>query len=359
MSGKDVFNVSLALLVGGTLAVVAYRLGKGEAEPGPEAVQRAVGERFRSLDGIEARLLRLEEGLAAVRRAAPGERPAAGEGAVIAPEERWSAVEASISGLDLRLKGLEEDPVQRGYSFITSENAELRREGVNILARVARLDPEARAALRGLLADPSPRVREQAAQKLAQLEDKESAAAMATLLGDTDPLTRRRAVEGLGAAGARESARDLGRSLLSDADDRVRQTAADVLGRLGSEEAREFLVEALKDKNDAVRGEAIASLGEIGATSAAPQLRALYDQDPGNHRTRLVIALKSLGDEAPLRIEVTRLSEIIHSGGDDDLRQRAIRDLVAIDRSGAQAILTEALNDPSPRVRREAERALR
>ena len=30
-----------------------------------------------------------------------------------------------------------------------------------------------------------------------------------------------------------------------------------------------------------VRGRTIASLGEVGAKSAVPQLRAIYDKDPG------------------------------------------------------------------------------
>ena len=60
----------------------------------------------------------------------------------------------------------------------------MRREGVNILRRVARFDPEARAAIRERLSDPSPRVREQAAQKLRDLKDKESAPkVMAAMIG--------------------------------------------------------------------------------------------------------------------------------------------------------------------------------
>ena len=132
-----------------------------------------------------------------------------------------------------------------------------------------------------------------------------------------------------------------------------------MLGRLGSPEAAESLTEALKDSNETVRGAAIASLGEIGTASAIPELRAIYDRDPGRYRIRLVQVLRKLGDAAPLQQEVSRLSQLAVSGADERVREQSIRELAALAREASQPIFTQALQDSSPRVRTAAERALR
>jgi HEAT repeat protein len=359
MTGKQALTALAVTLLVATIFVMGYQFGRGGGDATRETIQREVGEQLASLDEIRERLRLLEEE-ATVRNGAADESPGqGGEEEAAGAEERWTALQEGLSALQLRVDGLEQDPAQRGFSYVESKNAELRREGVNILTRVARFDPEARAALRALLRDPSARVREQAAQKLRDLRDKESAPEMVRLLGDPDSSTRRRAVQALGAMEASDAASAIGESLTSDADGRVRETAADVLGKLNSLEATEFLVAALKDPSDAVRGQAIASLGEIRATSAAPQMRALYEENPGPHRLRLVVALKTLGDEVPLQKEVARLTELVKSGESDGVRGQAIKELSYLARDSSQAVFTQALEDPSPRVRREAERALR
>src|SRR5206468_6809390 len=110
----------------------------------------------------------------AARRPTPASARAEKSEATAEPA-RLAALESALSTLELRVKGLEEDPIRRGESFLESENAELRREGINTLRGVARSDPRTRAALRNLLHDPSSRVREQAAQVLGRLKDRESA----------------------------------------------------------------------------------------------------------------------------------------------------------------------------------------
>jgi hypothetical protein len=360
MTGKKILIASVAALAVAAVLGIAYHAGSTLRGNARESVRDVVDSRLKALDGIEARLARLEEAVAAFGAAPPAVAPAPGTEAEAAEANGgWAAVTASLSTLERRVKGLEEDPVRRGFSYLSSENAEMRREGINILERVARFDPEARAAIRHLLHDPSPRVREQAAQILRNLGDKESAPEMKALLADQDARTRRRAIQALGAAEARDAARDIGRSLVSDADDQVREAAAGALRQLKSQEAEDFLIEALKDRNIAVRAEAIAGLGEIGATAAAPTLRAMYEQDPGANRLRLVLALKSLGDGAPLEREVGRLSDLALSGADERVRGQAIRELAVLARDASQNIFTQALADPSPAVRREAERALR
>jgi len=346
---------ALLLLV---LLAFAYLLGRGWNGGVPEHGLTTADGRSASLDGMEERLGRIEREIAALRGVrSPG---APGETGDVAPdaETRLAAIQSSLSTLQQRVEGLEQEPLERGYSYLESENAELRREGIDILARVGRFDPKARAAIRRLLGDPSPRVREQASQRLGNLRDKESAAEMKALLEDPDPATRRRAVQGLAAMDARDAIREIGRTLASDADDRVRETAAGVLRRWKSPEAEESFTKALKDRSEAVRAEAIAALGEIGAASAAPSLREIYDQDPGPHRMRLVLALKSLGDEVPLQKEVGRLTELVKTHADERVRQQAVRELAALARDASQEIFSQAAQDPSPRVRLEAEKAL-
>jgi len=334
MSRKTVLIVCCSVLAGAALAT-AFQLGKALKDSAGEEPRQArpAGEPSPS-GGVEARLARLEAEVAKRRDASPAEEE---EGAKTAPApDRIGAVEATLSALQLRVKGLEEDPVARGYSFLESENAEMRREGINALARAARLDPDIRAAIRGLLRDPSARVREQAAQVLGRLGDKESAPQMRALLADADARIRRRAVGALGASGERDAAREIGGLLVSDADDRVRLAAADAIGRLKAPEAAEFLVEALKDRSEDVRGEAIASLGEIGAVGSAPHLMALYEGDPGRHGVRIAIALKALGDPAPIGKEIARLSAVVDSDAEPQARQQAQRDLDVLRRAAAR-----------------------
>ena len=72
----------------------------------------------------------------------------------------------------------------------------------------------------------------------------------------------------------------------------------------------------------------------------------------------LLQTAKDLGDESPLQKEVVRLSEVVKTHADDRVRQQAIRDLAALARDSSQEVFSQALEDPSPRVRKEAERAL-
>jgi HEAT repeat protein len=359
-------SVSAILVVG--LIFVVYHLPLWEELKKSAPSQAVIETRLASVEGLEERLRSLETEMARIRaslsrskvevRAEENEGEEEDEGE-LGPEERWTALESQVSTLEQRLAGLEDDPIRRGHAFLASESADLRREGVDILDRIARFDPEARAAIRKLLRDPSPRVREEAAEVLGDLRDKESFPEMMELLADSEANVRRRAVQALMGIETPEAVPALVDRLTSDQDERVRETAADALGRLKSPQAAQSLLNALKDQSEDVRAQAIASLGEVGAREAAPHLRAMYDQDPGNNRMRLVIALKTLGDEAPFNHEVQRLSRTVEADADAGVRRQAIRDLSALARDSSRQIFTQALQDPNPSVRREAERALR
>jgi HEAT repeat protein len=349
---------TLSLLALG-LAFFSYHRGSQDAVKTTAQFRSSLDDLRTSLQAFEARVHRLEDEVGrteAGRTGANGVLPA--EAGEPGPGERWNALESQVSTMEQRLAGLEDDPVRRGYAFLASENAELRREGINILRRVARFDPEARAAMRKLLRDPSPRVREQAAQVLGNLRDTAAAPELLELLADPEAAVRRRAVQGLTSMEARDAAPVLAERLASDQDDRVREAAALGLGKLKSNQAAESLLKGLKDQSEAVRAAAITSLGEVGAREAAPDLRAIYDQDPGPYRMRLVIALKALGDVEPLQREVQRLAQVAEKDAAVANRRQAIRELAVLAPDTSQEVFSRALLDPSPVVRREAERAL-
>jgi len=272
--------------------------------------------------------------------------------------EDISRLRSAINDLDYRIRALEEDPINRGYTFLNSENPELRRRGIQSLFRLARLDPAAREAIRGMLDDDDPRVREEAADAVGRLGDKEAVPMLVQLLNDPEAGVRKEAVQNLSRLGAKEAA-DAVAKLLSDPSDRVREEAADVLGRLRASQAAPLLLEALKDKNEKVRGEAIASLGEINAREALPLLRQIYDTDPGPHKYRLIRALQSLGDTGPLNQEVKRLSEVALNAENVRDRAKAIQMLSWLAPKEARPVFQKALEDSNGWVRKEAERALR
>ena len=265
---------------------------------------------------------------------------------------------AKIGELERRVRALEEDPIERGYNYVESENPQLRVRGLRALSTIAKLDPEARDTVRRLATDEDPSVRETAIDVLSDIGDKDSVPLFLDALADENPAVRREAIDAFDDTRTTEHAMDVAK-LVRDPDASVRRQAADTLGRLKTPEAAEFLLGALSDDSEEVRGQAISSLGEIGAKDAAPTLRTLYDQNPGPHRWRLVTALRTLGDKQPYSAEVDRLSETVRSGQSERERRDAVYTLARYARRDASEVLQAALQDPSPRVREAANRVMR
>lgn len=369
--------ISIAAALFCAVLAVILRDGRSKVTPGAEVFYslQALNERLDGVeDRVDSRLGQIERELLSREPASRGistigEESSHGPGGS-EPEAEASRRESSeddgplenvlarLDELEQRVRGLEEDPIARAYSFLQSENGELRHQGIHALERIAAHDPEARAAIRQMLQDSDARVRLAALGALANIGDKESIPLMAQLLGDLDNNVRRETVETLGRMGAQQAGGDIAQ-LLKDADPGVRERAADVLGRLRFPGGAETLVQALGDSSEEVRGEAIAALGEIGAKSAAPVLRELYAKDPGRHRVRLINALRALGDSGPFRQEVGRLSQTALGSNNESERTNAIRMLGWFAREEAREVFKQALSDPSERVRREADRALR
>jgi HEAT repeat protein len=328
--------------------------------------------------GLEARLARIEVALDRLRSqaaAAPAvDAPAAkppdgaerGDGAAAAVEDRVARLESRLETLETRLRGLEEDPISRGFAYMASTSSELRRQGIRLLGRVARSDPEARAAIRGLLADPDPMVREEAVETLAGVRDLESLPRFLELLDDGNVRVRSRAADRLGELLAEskdpvlvdQAARRLVERV-ADPDPAGRRAAIESLADLRSPAAAPAIIAALEDADDRVRAEAVQALARLGDPRAVQPLRALYDKASGEAALDLSLALRRLGNAEAFQREAVRLQEVaLDDDADERRRADAVRVLARTDREAHRPLLQRLLEDPNPRVRREAERGL-
>ncbi|MEM7233274.1 MAG: HEAT repeat domain-containing protein, partial [Planctomycetota bacterium] len=264
-----------------------------------------------------------------------------------------------LARLETVVRTLSADPVERGYNYLSSENPKLRRQGMELLESIAGNDPEARQAIRDMLRDGDSGIRVAALDTLADLRDKDAMGLVPELLADESASVRSEAITTLARLGAKESGGQIS-EMLADADPRVRERAADALGDIKYGDNPAALIQALDDKNNRVKGEVIASLGEAGVREAAPKLRDLYNNDPGEHKYRLMFALKSLGDQTPYNSEVQRLSTSVRNEEDAGRRIRSIRTLAWIARDQSKQLFEELVADENQnsRVREEAKRAL-
>jgi len=334
--------------------------------------ERADVEHSKSrIDETERRLSELAASVAELRSSGAlngirdeGSPVAAVESAVEqeAGAEIDAALLARLESIEARLRGLEGDPVHRALSYIDSGNPELRRQGVESLASLAKSDLDARTALREMLSDGDVGVRVSALKALAEVTDPESTLLVAGLLDDENAEVRREAIRTLTELGDSNSASEIA-NYINDENDEVRRQAVDAMGKLRYGESAQALIAALEDSNIGVRGEAIASLGEIGATESLPRLRELYAaQENGEHRKddqrlSIAMAMKQLGDNSAVQAEIKRLGTLVHY----DDHPGAMRALMYVGRGEPAAMeyfarAVEASNVEW--IRREAKRML-
>ncbi len=131
------------------------------------------------------------------------------------------------------------------------------------------------------LHDPSPRVRRQAAQALAQLRTPEATQALLHQLEEHPDLTEEETVEALGQIGDRAAVPALIRMLQSPRS-MLRRASARALGRIGDPAAIEALKQATEEKGDPdLRRASVQALRVLGATEADQQIAdALFDPFP-------------------------------------------------------------------------------
>lgn len=384
MSTRAVFFsfLGLIVLVAASVWAVTSRLGVTDRASVP-MISRDFDARFAALEKrLEARLSALEAHLGAPPGApeialssaggddagADGEVGAAGESAdgSASPEIRLVRLESRMNDLELRFRASGEDPVLRGHTYLESESERLRRQGINLLERFARSDPEARRAIRGMLSDPDAGVREDAVEALARARDQEAVPEILNLIGDPNVRVREEALdavddileEGGDPAMVAAAVERVLPSLTDEASD-VRETAAETAGDLRAREAVPDLLRLLGDQDEGVRRNAIEALGEIGDGAATPALRELYAKTEGWDRIRIARSLQQLGDGSAMAAESTRFREVALTSQDARARERAVEFLAENAVQANRDVLERALQDPNPRVRREAEQGMR
>ncbi len=250
-------------------AVVVRALVKAASEDASETVRRvalrSLGE-IGSYGGLDVILDSFKSGLPALRS-----------------EAVLSSVNFSTPVVTGKVAGMTEDPhpmvrqtaveaLGRAYYFDdTAAEAVLgsltdMSEGVRVAAvrvSASRKIPGAEIILKGLLKDPAPIVRENAALALAEFSTAENVmAALRNALEDRSPMVRMNAALSLAKTGSSAGV-SIAIEGISLPDARVRATACLVIGRAGSERSRVFLERALDDVDSRVRRAAVTALEEM------------------------------------------------------------------------------------------------
>ena len=245
--------------------------------------------------------------------------------------------------------------------------------------------PGARArvveALSGALASDSAVTRCSAVRALERLDcrDGRPAQELIGLLRDPDPDVRADAAAALGRMRVAEATGALIENLERDPEGEVRSEAAKALGRIGSRTAVEPLISCFKAKGYPeldhfagnigfgpwweVQRQALAALGEIGDERAAqPVIEALADDDSEDLQETAFRVLARLNGTQAKALLIGQLKT-----GNRQARRRAARFLAALSElRGVRAgfppefipPLLDALLDPEAAVRIEAARAL-
>ena len=175
---------------------------------------------------------------------------------------------------------------------LESEQEMLRTEAVWLLGTLEA--PQARAAVRQALSDPSETVRLAAVQMVALSEDREAVPDLIRALQDGHPAVRRQAATALGRLGATESADALIQAAANPAD-RFEEHA--IIYALIQLEEPAPLVAALQAAGPATRKAALIALDQMPGDRLTREHFApfLEEQDPALRKTALWVASRHPG----------------------------------------------------------------
>lgn len=313
------------------------------------AAQRALRQRSERLRTVAAEPVR-----PTLIRLVAGEEddvPGAVEALAGLDSRTWAAVEPSLEGLLLKVRGdahaavvavLEQrGSLARALARTRSRSAVARAHGAEVLGAAGR--QAAVEDLLRLLADDDAEVRRVAARALGRIRSKEAAApllaavssqrsvppriiasavlrigvgahpALVATLRDGDTLQRAIAAEIAGLAGAAAAVEALMESLVHDPQMEVRVRSARALGRIGMPWATGHLADAT-DSGQPLPLRIVASraLGDIGSSDAVPRLAELV-ADP-EHRVAANAASSLLRCGAA---GLTALQELASAAGGD------------------------------------------
>jgi HEAT repeat protein/protein-S-isoprenylcysteine O-methyltransferase Ste14 len=173
------------------------------------------------------------------------------------------------------------------------------------------------------------------------------------LLDEPDPEARQEAARALGLVGADRAVGPL-LVKLSDENVDVRIKVVDALGRLRAEEAVEPLVAILESRVKDLSRVAAVALGRIGSETAVEPLLGFLDSPNWWDRAAAVDALGEIGSEDALELLLARLE-----GEDVHVRRSTVVALLKIGSERALEPLERALQDEDREVRLFAAEALK
>jgi HEAT repeat protein len=179
------------------------------------------------------------------------------------------------------------------------KRSEDRRRRSRIADALADIGEPAVDPLIGLLADPNPGTRREAARALGRISSPRASAALLARLSDDDLDVRFGVIEALGKIGASETVRPL-ISILRSGAKNVSRLSAVALGRIGSAAAVDPLLDFLGSPNWWDRTAAVDALGEIGSADAAGPLIERFDGEDVHVRRSIVVALLKIGSHRSL-----------------------------------------------------------
>jgi protein-S-isoprenylcysteine O-methyltransferase Ste14 len=173
------------------------------------------------------------------------------------------------------------------------------------------------------------------------------------LLDDPDPETRQQAARALGRVAPAKSAGPL-LQRLSDENEDVQFWAIAALGKIRSEEAVGPLITVLQRRTKSTSRAAAVALGRIGSAAAVGPLLGFLDSPNWWDRTAAVDALGEIGSEAALEPLVASFNE-----EDVHVRRSIVVALLKIGSDRARSLFREALGDEDREVRLFAAEALK
>lgn len=245
----------------------------------------------------------------------------------------------------------------RALRQLTETADESSREAAAIAVGSASLDL-ATAELEHTLADPSPRVRRQAALALGRIGGREAgeailrhirshpdlveeetlealgdaappgaAEALAPFLRDPRSPLRRTAAKALGRLGDPKAVAPLREAAAQTGDPEMRRGALQALRNLGGSEAAEEIGSALFDTHPSVRVAAAEAIAELGLIPLAPTLREALAKDYDPSASELAYTLGVIGDRSDAGL-ITRNAALVHES--DTHRRRALLGLARL-----------------------------
>ncbi len=148
----------------------------------------------------------------------------------------------------------------------------------------------------GLLNDPNPETRQEAARALGLIGSVRAIGPLLEKLSDENNDVRFKAIESLGKIGSEDAVAPL-IDILDDGTEDTTRSAAFALGRIGSEAAVRPLIGFLESQNWWDRTAAVDALGKIGSEAALEPLLARFEDEDVRVRRSIVVALLKIGSD--------------------------------------------------------------